>query len=139
MPIGTLTQKMNCQLEALDDRAADERPERDGEAGDRAPGAEREAAALGRDGVREDRQGQRGDDRGAEALEGPGDDEQVAGRGERRERGRAGEQGDADDEHPLAAEAVAEGGAGQQEDGEGQGVGVDRPLELRTARRRGSP
>ena len=36
---------------------------------------------------------------------------------------------EADDEHPLAAEAVAERGAGEQQDGERQRVGVDRPLE----------
>ncbi len=37
---------------------------------------------------------------------------------------------DADDEHALAPEAVAERGAGQQEDGERERVGVDDPLEL---------
>ena len=36
---------------------------------------------------------------------------------------------EADDEHPPAAEAVAERGAGEQQHGEGQRVGVDGPLE----------
>ena len=34
-----------------------------------------------------------------------------------------------DEEHPAAAEPVAEGGPGEQQHGEGEGVGVDRPLE----------
>ena len=34
------------------------------------------------------------------------------------------------DEHPLPPEAVAERGARQEEDGEGERVGVDDPLEL---------
>ena len=41
----------------------------------------------------------------------------------------SGEDGEAADEEPPAAEAVAEGGAGEQEHREGQRVGVDRPLE----------
>ncbi len=45
----------------------------------------------------------------------------------------SGEDGEADDEHALAAEAVAERGAGQQQHGEGQRVGVDGPLETRRA------
>src|SRR5438046_1244407 len=42
--------------DALNDRAADQRAERDGEAADAAPGAEREAAALCRHRRRENRQ-----------------------------------------------------------------------------------
>ena len=38
---------------------------------------------------------------------------------------------------PLPAEAVAERGAGQQEDGESERVRVDDPLELLDATRRG--
>ena len=41
---------------------------------------------------------------------------------------------EADDEHPLATEPVAERGAGDQQDREGQGVGVDHPLQLGQAR-----
>ena len=39
------------------------------------------------------------------------------------------EQRQADHEHPAATEPVTQRGAGQQQHGEGQGVGVDRPLE----------
>ena len=39
------------------------------------------------------------------------------------------ENADPHEKHALAPEAVAEGGAGEQEHGEGQGVGIDRPLQ----------
>ena len=39
--------------------------------------------------------------------------------------------GDARHEGATTTEALAEGGGGEQEYGEGQGVGVDRPLEAR--------
>ena len=41
----------------------------------------------------------------------------------------AGEQGDAEDEDPPATEPLTDSGRREQEDGEGQGVGVDRPLQ----------
>ena len=44
-------------------------------------------------------------------------------------RRRGGEQGDAGHEDPPPSEPLAQGGGRQQQDGEGQGVGVDRPLE----------
>ncbi len=116
--------------EPFGDRAAHERPDGDGEAADAAPRAQRDGASLRRDGSREDRQGERQDDGAAEALDGPGDDERVRCRAERG-GGRAGrEDGEADDEHPAPPEAVAERGAGQEQDGEREGVGVDDPLEL---------
>ena len=39
-----------------------------------------------------------------------------------------------DQEHPLATEPVAERGAGDEQDREGQGVGVDHPLQVGQAR-----
>ena len=54
--------------DAAHDRAADERADRDREAADAAPDAEREPAPLGRDRGGEDRQRQRRDDRAADAL-----------------------------------------------------------------------
>jgi hypothetical protein len=64
--MGTLSQKIHCQR-CLYDRAADDRPERDGEAADAAP-AERPAPLGGHRGA-EDGQRQRRDDRTADALE----------------------------------------------------------------------
>ena len=52
MPIGTLSQKIQCQSSALGDRAADQRADRDRETGDAAPRAERDRATLGRHGAR---------------------------------------------------------------------------------------
>ena len=49
---------------------------------------------------------------------------------ERGERRTADEDGHADQEHALATEPVAERGAGDEQDREGQGVGVDHPLEV---------
>ena len=76
--------------DAVDDGAADERAERDAEAGDARPGADREAALLGRERGGEQRQRERRDDRGAGALQRAGGD-QRAGRSApaRRRRRRA--------------------------------------------------
>ena len=51
----------------------------------------------------------------------------------------AGEDRHPDEEDALATEPVAERGAGDQQDREGQRVGVDHPLEVGQARRRGRP
>ena len=117
-------------VEALGDGATDERPDGDGETGDAAPGAERDRATLGRDRGGQDGQGQRRDDRAADALDGAGEDQDL---GRRRQRGQgrsADEDGHADEEDALATEPVAERGAGDEQDREGQGVGVDHPLEV---------
>ena len=60
--------------------------------------------------------------------------------GRRRQRGErrtADEDRHPDQEHPLATEPVAERGAGDEQDREGQRVGVDHPLEVGQATRRG--
>ena len=124
-------------VEALGDGAADERADGDREAGDPAPGPERDGASLRRDGRGQDGQGQRRDDRAADALDRAGEDEDLGRRRQRRERRTADEDRHADEEDALATESVAEGGAGDEQDREGQGVGVDHPLEVLPARRRG--
>ena len=83
-PIGTFSQKIHCQAIPSTMRAADDRADRDREAGDPAPRAEDRAALLGRRVRREDRQRERRHDRGAEALDGAGDDQHL---GAGRERG----------------------------------------------------
>ena len=120
--------------EALDDRAAHERAERDSEAGDAAPQAEREPAPLGRDGVAQDGQGERRHDRAADALKRAGADQPLDRRRQCRRRRAEREDAQADEEDPLPAEAVAQGGAEHQEHGEGQRVGVHGPLEARDGR-----
>ena len=131
-PIGTFSQKIHCHEIPLDDGAADERAERDGEAADPAPGAEREPALLGRE-------------RAAERIvsvsgitiapPSPCTARAAIERLQRSARAqpprrRAVKMPSPIDEHPAATEAVAERGAGQQQDGERQRVRVDRPLEL---------
>ena len=115
--------------QALDDGAADDRADGDGEAGDAAPDAEREAAAGRRHRAGKDRQGERRHDRAADALQGAGRDQPVDARRQRRRRRAEREDRKSHQEHALAPESVAQRGAGQQQDGERQGVGVHRPLE----------
>src|SRR5437763_1647779 len=91
--------------DAADDRAADERPERDREATDAAPDAEREPAALRRHRCGEERERQGCDDRAADSLDGPRDVQGVGARRERREGRRAGEAQHPEHEEPAAAAA----------------------------------
>ena len=63
------------------------------------------------------------------ALDEAGADERLGRRRQPAERGRGGEAGDADQEEPAAPEDVAEPAAGHHQDGEGQRVGIDGPLE----------
>ncbi len=114
----------------LDDRTADHRAERDRQAADTAPGPEREPAPLRWDRGRQDRERQRQHDRAAEALQRPRTDQRTRAWGERRKGRGDREDRQADAEQPAAAEAIAERGAGQEQHGERQRVGVDGPLEL---------
>jgi hypothetical protein len=115
--------------DAVDDGAADHRPERDAEAGHAGPRADREPATVDGDGVREQRQRERRDDGGADALHGPRRDQRARRGSECRRGRRQREDAEAEDEHAATAEAIAERGAGEQEHRVGQGVGVDRPLQ----------
>src|SRR5439155_15790343 len=72
---------------AFGDGATNKRADGDREAGDAAPRAEGNGASLLRHGGAEDRQAERRDDGAAEALDGAGDDELDARRGERGGRG----------------------------------------------------
>ena len=105
--------------EAVDDGAADQRAEGDAEAADAGPDAERDAALAG---------GKASDSSvsvsGATmaapapwtaraAISAP-----VVGASAARRRGD-GEDAEADEEHAPAAEAIAEGGGGEEQDGEG--------------------
>ena len=116
-------------VEPLHEHASEQRSERDAEAGDRRPEAERGGAALGREGGREQRQRERHEQSGAESLHGARDHElrqvrrQGAGRGGRCEHQEAG------DQHAPAAVAVAECGSREDEDGEDEDVCVDDPLQ----------
>ena len=66
----------------------------------------------------------------ADALHGAGGDQRVDAGREGRAAEARGEDAEADGEHAPAAEAVTERGAEHQQDGEGEGVGVHRPLQV---------
>ena len=116
-------------VQRLDDQPAEQRPERHAKAGDRRPQSERGRASLRREGGREQRQRERHEQRGAQSLDGACDDElgEVVGEGAGGRGGREHEQ--SHDEHAPAAIAIAERGAGEDEDGEDEDVGVDDPLQ----------
>ena len=117
-------------VHALGNGATDDGPDGDGKATDTAPGTQRQRSALSRHTGRQDGQRQRRDDRAADALRRAGKDQHRAGgrKGGCRRANRKDDQAEYEDAPP--AEAVAEGGAGQQQHGERQRVGVDGPLEL---------
>src|SRR4029453_14741089 len=75
------------------------------------------------------RQGGRGGDGGADPLEGAGGQQPAGGGGQAAQERGQGEDEDAGDEHPAAAEDVAGPAAQQQKAAEGEGVGVQHPRQ----------
>jgi len=126
-----LTQKIQCQ--SSPSVTADQRTDRDGQAGQPAVDADDRAAALGGVGGRQDRQAERQDGRAADALHGAGGDQHGHGGRQRAGGGGEGEQRDASGEDPAPAEPVAERGGGDDACGERDAVGVHRPLQGRQA------
>ena len=88
----------------------------------------------------QDGQRQRRDDRATDTLDGAGEDEDVASTATSAASAEPPMKiAHPDDEHALATEPVAERGAGDEQDRERQRVGVDHPLEVLPAMRRGRP
>ena len=114
---------------ALHDGPADQRADGDGQAADGAPGAQGQAAALRGHRRRQQREGQRDHDGGADALHGPGGHQGADAGRHGRGRRPGGEQAEADREQAPAAVPLAQRGPGEQQHGEGEGVGVHRPLQ----------
>jgi hypothetical protein len=139
IPIGTLTQKIQCH----DTPWVMAPPTTGPTATARPPMPPHAPSASGRFSgemaAGQDRQRERHRDRAAEALQGAGGDQHPARRRERRGRGTEREDRDADGEHAAAAEAVAEGRAHQEQGGEGECVGVDRPFEIAEGRAQVAP
>ena len=109
--------------------AADQRPEREGDATGRAPDAQRVALALGREGDPEHRHRRRHQDRRAEALhEAPEDHHHLPARG-RDQQGADREDGQPDRERDPLPQQVAQAPAEDDEGGDGQHVDADRPAE----------
>lgn len=117
--------------EVLGEAAADQGPAGDGKSGDGAEDAERHAAAGGGHGGREQGERQRHHDRRTDPLDGPEGDQLIDPGRQGRGGGGAGEDGEPGEEEPPPAEPVTEGRTEHQQHGEGQGVRVHRPFELR--------
>ena len=92
--------------------------------------ADRLRALVGGEDGGDDRQRRGHDERAADAHEGAGGDQHLRRGGERGQAGAEAEDGEADREAALAAEAVAERAGGEQQAGEDEHVGVDDPLQL---------
>ena len=120
--------------DVLGQRAADRRPDRERQRRDAGPQADRLAALSGRERRRDDRQGAGHHERAADALERAARDEPFLSRREADQRARAGEHDHAEQEHPAAAEDVAEPAARDEQHRERQRVRVDGPLERRDRR-----
>ena len=123
--------KIQFQLMCSVMHAADERPDRERERGDAGPDADRSAALPRRERGGDDRERRRVHQRRAEALD---DARARSARSRSPARPQAsderGEDREADDEHPPAAEQVGELAAGEHERAEGERVAGDDPLEL---------
>jgi hypothetical protein len=118
----------------LDEPAAKERPDGAGQTGKPRPGADRTHPVLGGERRLQDRQRPGRQQGGADSLQGPGRDQEADARGEPAQQRRQREPRHADDEDPAPAEAVAKRSAEQDERGERQRIGVDRPLQRGGAR-----
>ena len=112
-------------------------PPRNGPDGRRPPrrGPTRRPTALARSSgwntADEDRQAPRHEQRGADALEAPGRAMSTSTFGaSRAQRRGAGEPGEAEQEHPPPAEAVAQRAAEEHQRAERDEVGVEHPLEV---------
>ena len=116
--------------ERVDQDAAGDDAERAADAGQRAPDAERDVA-LTAGGERDGQQGEGrgGEQRGADALDGAGRDQRRLRSGEAARERRGGEQPEADQEQPPAAEDVAHPAPEQEQAAERERVAVDHPLQ----------
>ncbi len=120
--------------EMVEQQAARDRADRNRHADCCRPDADGTSPFPRVEDVGDDRQRLRHDRGAAQAHGGPRPDELPG-----RVRVRGDQRGDAehrhpDHQHPLAADPVADHAEGEQQPGEDQGVGVDRPLQLTLAR-----
>ena len=79
-PIGTLSQKIQCQLMPVDDGTADDRSGRHRQPGDAAPQSDRGTALLGRERLADQGQRHRHDRGSRRALNHAGRDERAHAR-----------------------------------------------------------
>ncbi len=113
----------------LDQGAAEGRADRRRGRRGGAPEADAGGAALGREGVENERQRGRRDHRRADPLHDAEGDQQAERGSERAEQAGGGEAGDAEQEDPLVAEAVGEATGRHQQRGDDDEVAVEHPGE----------
>ena len=128
--MGALTQKMNCQLGPGRDRSTDEHPGGDAEAADRTPHRQRGLALRAVVAGGDQRQRRRGEERGAEALEGACDEELGARVRQAADDGRGGEQPQTGQEDTAAGQQVRDAAAEEQAAAGHHQVRRDQPLQL---------
>ncbi len=121
-------------VDLIDQEAAEQRPEREPERRDARPDADGGRDLAARERRDDDRERERVHQRATRALDRPERDQLMVGGRERAGRGGDREHDQADEEHALAAEAVAELAAEQDQRREREHVGVDRPLEAHLIR-----
>ena len=119
--------------DGVDQVAAQQRADRDGDAAETRPRADGRAAVVAMERGLDDREASRREQRAPDPLQRAGGDQRLDARRERAQQRGDGEPDDADHEDAAPAEAVAERAAQQQQSREGQGVGVDRPLQAAEA------
>jgi hypothetical protein len=116
-----------------DQAAAEQRAGRHPGAAGRGPPADQAVPGVlvgCRRGREEERAGQQ--ECGPGALHEPGEVEHQHRACERADRGRRGEEHEPGEERPFRAEGVGDRAGAEHERGERQGVGIQRPLQLRT-------
>jgi len=113
---------------------AQQRADRDGEPGDRAPDAERRAALPTAERACQQSQRHREHDRPADTLQATGQLQHERRRRHPAQHGRDREHGEPHQVHATAAEHVGQAPGGEQQCGQRQGVGVHHPLEAGEAR-----
>ncbi len=109
--------------------AAEDRPERGGDAAESRPRADRRRPVLLAERRLQDRQRPGRQQRGAGPLESTHRDQHFGSGRQRTAHGGGGEPQDADHEDPPPAHPVTERAAEQEQPGQGQRVGVQRPLQ----------
>jgi hypothetical protein len=115
----------------VEQRAAGDRTERDRQAGDRGPRANRRGSFLSvGERVAEDRQGGRENHGRGQAHQAAGRDQRADAAREAGEGREPGERGEPKLEGALAPVPIAQAPASQQQRGEDQRVRVDDPLKL---------
>ncbi len=113
----------------LDQPAAEEGPDRAGDAAEPRPRADGGAAIAGAERGGDDREAAGHEQRGGDPLDGACGDERDGRRREAADQGRGPERDETDEEELPASEAVAERAADHEERSESQQVGVEDPLE----------